>query len=231
MNKLIKSDEADNLDRLFKDLKSSTGMSRAAFARQFNVPGGAQMIQQHLKGVRPINMDAGIAYANGFKVSLEEVSPRLAKEAAKAMSAVDTRLNTEPGPEITGRVPLISWIMAGNWNGMTHDKLQDETDTWISCPTAHSNRTFALRVRGDSMASPFGRTYPEGSIIFVDPEQNQPANGDRILALLAGETEATFKVYVKEGSKVWLKPLNPQHPIITEDFKILGRVIGTWMEE
>ncbi len=60
-------------------------MNRAAFAREFKVPGGTTMIYQHLQAMRPISMDAAIVYARGFGVRLTEISPRLAKAAMDAL--------------------------------------------------------------------------------------------------------------------------------------------------
>ena len=55
-------------------------ISQAKFARENKVPGGASMVSQHIKGRRPINLEAALAYARGFKCSLEEISPRLAED-------------------------------------------------------------------------------------------------------------------------------------------------------
>ena len=60
------------------------GVQQAEFARQHGVPGGPSMVSQHIKGRRPINMDAALAYAKGFQVPLGEISPRLAAQAAAA---------------------------------------------------------------------------------------------------------------------------------------------------
>ncbi|MGI4935546.1 MAG: S24 family peptidase, partial [Janthinobacterium lividum] len=62
------------------------GVNRAAFARDFNIKGGQAMVYQHISGRRPISLDAALAYAKGFECGLEEISPRLADEAAQATS-------------------------------------------------------------------------------------------------------------------------------------------------
>jgi len=100
----------------------------------------------------------------------------------------------------------------------------------MDCPVIHSASTFALRVRGDSMTAPYGnsRTYPEGCIIFVDPERRTPTNGDRIVACLPDTNEVTFKVYKNEDGRQWLQPLNPAHEPIRAAFFVLGTVIGKW---
>lgn len=42
------------------------------------------MLSQHIKGRRPINLEAARIYAIGFGCTLEEISPRLAREVQKA---------------------------------------------------------------------------------------------------------------------------------------------------
>lgn len=138
-----------------------------------------------------------------------------------------------PGPDIKGKVPLISWVQAGAWNE-AHDPLQPgEAERWLECPTSSSDRTYALRVRGDSMTAPHGnaRSYPEGCIIFVDPLRKSPVNGARIIAKLDGSDEVTFKVFKQEDGRIWLQPINPMHQPITDQFKVLGTVIGKWEDE
>lgn len=138
--------------------------------------------------------------------------------------------NTEQGPDLRGKVPLISWVQAGEWCNAADPHLPGQADRWMDCPVNHSSGTFALRVRGDSMTAPSGnsRTYPEGCFIFVDPEKRTPDNGDRVVACLTGTDEVTFKVYKNEDGRQWLQPLNPSHEPIREKFHILGTVLGKW---
>ena len=138
--------------------------------------------------------------------------------------------NTEPGPDIRGKVPLISWVQAGEWCAASDPHLPGQADRWMDCPVSHSSSTFALRVCGDSMTAPHGnsRTYPDGCFIFVDPEKRTPNNGDRVVACRNGTDEVTFKVYKNEDGRQWLQPLNPSHEPIRENFHILGTVLGKW---
>ncbi|MEN8821967.1 MAG: XRE family transcriptional regulator [Abyssibacter sp.] len=136
--------------------------------------------------------------------------------------------NVSEGPHMRGRVPLISWVRAGNWD-TAYDPLEPgDAEDWLFCNSSHGPNTYALRVEGDSMTSPYGRSYPHGCIIFVDPSRRSPDNGARIIAKLEGTDEVTFKQFVQEGSRTYLKPLNPQHLPITEPFKVLGTVLGKW---
>ena len=71
--------EAANLSRLFEGVRN-----KAAFAREFNIPGGASMLSQHCSGHRPMSLEAATAYAKGFGCSIEQISPRLAKKVGEA---------------------------------------------------------------------------------------------------------------------------------------------------
>ena len=138
--------------------------------------------------------------------------------------------NTEPGPRIQGKVPLVSWVQAGAWCEAVNTIHISEAERWMDCPVKHSNQTFVLRVRGDSMtaATGAGRTYPEGCFIFVDPEQRNPINGDRVIACLLDSNDATFKIFKEEDGRRWLQPINLSHEPIREPFKVMGTVIGKW---
>jgi len=80
-------EEASRLHARFVRLKAEKGIGQAEFARDNHVPGGASMLSQHIKGRRPINLDAAIAYKNGFGCFIEEISPRIAQEVLNASNA------------------------------------------------------------------------------------------------------------------------------------------------
>lgn len=87
MAKWTEREEADRLRERFN------GVNRAEFARLYHVPGGAAMVYQHITGRRPISLEAAQAYARGFGVTLDEISPRLAEDARNALA-----ISTEPQP-------------------------------------------------------------------------------------------------------------------------------------
>ena len=143
---------------------------------------------------------------------------------------VATHSNVEAGPDIKGKVPLVSWVRAGAWCEAFTPLDASEAERWLDCPVNHSPSTFVLRVRGDSMtaATGSGRTYPEGCFIFVDPELRNPNNGDRVIACLLDSNDATFKIFKEEDGRRWLQPINLSHEPIREPFKVMGTVIGKW---
>ena len=138
--------------------------------------------------------------------------------------------------EVTQRfdkVPLISWVQAGAWCEAISNFEPYDADTWLSCPVPISSNGYALKVMGDSMTNPGpGRSYPTGCIIFVDPEA-ETKTGDRVIARVPRTNEATFKILVEDAGRQFLKPINPQYPIIdiTEETHICGKIVGSFLPE
>lgn len=131
-------------------------------------------------------------------------------------------------------VPLISWVTAGAWCESPDNYAPGDAEEWLPCPSRHSARTYALRVIGDSMTSliPGERSYPHGTIIFVDPEK-QVEIGSRVIARLPGSSDATFKTYTVDAGIPYLMPINSRYPTIQmpEGTHICGVVIGSYWPE
>lgn len=115
--------------------------------------------------------------------------------------------NVEPGPQLGGKVPLISWVQAGIASEVIDLLQPGEGFDWIETTCQIKQHTYALRVVGDSMTPDF----PEGVVIVVEPEM-EPNPGDFVIAR-NGDDEATFKQLVKDGADYYLKPINDRYPI------------------
>ncbi|WP_369788347.1 LexA family protein [Rouxiella sp. WC2420] len=128
--------------------------------------------------------------------------------------------------ESKGQYPLVSWVSAGCWLEAVEPYRKDEIDVWPETTVDASENSFWLRVKGDSMTAPAGFTVPEGMIILVDPER-EPISGKLVVAKLESDNEATFKQYMIDAGRKYLKALNPQHPltIINGNCKIIGVVV------
>jgi SOS-response transcriptional repressor LexA len=189
----------------------------------------ASYISQLLNGHRNFGEKAARKVENEKRLQPRYFEPETLQTAAPSGAAVSVG-NVSPGPEIRGMVPVISWVRAGSWDE-AHDPLQPgDGDEWLPCPVRHSKHTYALRVDGDSMTAMSGRSYPEDCIIFVDPEQRACVPGDRVIAKLNGDSKVTFKQLASDGGRLYLRPLNQLHPPIWEPFRIIGKVIGMFME-
>lgn len=73
-------EEARQLRVRMATWKESTGGTQASFAKDYKFPGGASMISQNLKELRPISIDQARAYMRGFNCTLDEISPTLAQQ-------------------------------------------------------------------------------------------------------------------------------------------------------
>lgn len=156
------------------------------------------------------------------------------KESVESLTNAQYLPLKKPTFDLQKRVPLISWIKAGEWCEAIDLFETGDAEDWLPCPSSHSPNTYALRVKGDSMTAPYPgmRSYPEGVIIFVDPDK-AITNGCRVIAKLPNSNEATFKEYREDGGKRYLKPLNPQYQIyeITGETMLCGVVIGKYEPE
>jgi SOS-response transcriptional repressor LexA len=128
------------------------------------------------------------------------------------------------GLDVRAEVPLISEVEAGNYTVIDNFKPKGRYEM-VPVSVAVKRHTYALRVHGDSMVSGTGDSFPEGSILVVEPEMDA-RSGDYVIALNEAN-ETTFKQLVRDGGDLFLKPLNTRYPI-----KPLGKatVIGVVRE-
>lgn len=197
-----------------------------------------QAISKWLNGEAMAEADSMTALCSWLKVRREWLEYGvLPKEQDGASNVHQLRVgdhsNVSGMLERFGKVPLISWVQAGAWNEAISNFEPYHADSWLSCPVPISDNGYALKVQGDSMTNPGpGRSYPAGCIIFVDPEV-ETHTGDRVIARVPRTNEVTFKVLVADAGRQYLRPINPQYPIIdiTEETHICGKVVGAFMPE
>ena len=132
--------------------------------------------------------------------------------------------NITDGPEIQGRVPLISMVQAGNFCESIDLFQPGEAEEWIACPASHSDQSYALRVQGESMLPRFS----EGEIIIVDPNVAHDA-GKFVIARRNSDHKTTFKQLMKDDDDFYLKALNPdwgdRYIRMAEEWHVCGVVI------
>lgn len=128
-------------------------------------------------------------------------------------------------PAATGgtarRVPVYGSIPAGM---PTEERQQPEGTLAVDAALLKlpaQARTFALRVRGDSMIG--AHILPGDHAIFVVRE---PADGDIVAALIDGET--TLKRFVLRDGEAFLKAENPAYPDLMPlmELTIQGVLVG-----
>jgi repressor LexA len=125
----------------------------------------------------------------------------------------------EGGGDGDNEIPLLGTVAAGKPIEAI------VTNDTVSVPKnlQGHGRTYALRVRGDSMID---ENIEDGDIIIVSSQQTAE-NGQLVIALIE-DTYSTVKKFYREADAIRLQPANPEFKplIITESIKIQGVVKG-----
>lgn len=209
------------------------GISQSELARQIGVNRAAinYWIKGKTKEVEGTNLAkaANILEVNALWL-VSGKGPQ--KPGGLAQMYWDNR-NVQTGPSVVAQIPLISWVQAGAFCESPDLFQPGDAETYLPTFKKMGVHSYALRVVGDSMTAQGGspNSYPEGSIIFVDPDKS-PVNGSPVVAKIHEDEAATFKIYSTDAGKHFLRPINPQYPTIemTEGMHICGVVVGVWRD-
>lgn len=214
-------------DRI-RHIREELELSQEAFGRHMSVSKAAvsQWENGDTKNLRPANLFA-IQNFTGYSaewIATGAGGPRLKSKKASSGAKMELPVSS---------VPLVSWVRAGQWNEVVDVYPPGEGEKPVYTTRKVGPRAYALRVVGDSMENPNGRpTYPQGSIIIVDPDR-EPHHGNAVIVRLEDSKEATFKQLIVEGGVRYLKPLNPRYPImkIGSNASFCGVVVQTVIDE
>jgi SOS-response transcriptional repressor LexA len=193
------------------DIARAAGVSTASVSDWFS---GA---------TKSLKTKSAIATAKLLNVSVEWLTTGQGPMRARAGELAERSAvyNVEPGPRMGGRVPLISWVQAGDWSSAVDNFHPGDADEWINTSVPIYEHTYALRVRGDSMTSPGGHpSFPDGALIVVEPNaigDLESMIGRFVIVKRAAADEATFKQLVRDAGVYYLKPLNPAYPLLELD--------------
>lgn len=129
-------------------------------------------------------------------------------------------------PNQTFTYPLISWVQAGEWAESVDNFQPGDGESWEPSTVNAGPHAFWLTVRGDSMTSPNGLTFPDGMLILVQPEM-ELLSGKFYVARLTDSGETTFKQLILDGGHKYLRPLNPNYRTLEVNGNciIVGRVV------
>jgi SOS-response transcriptional repressor LexA len=165
-------------------------MSTAAFAREVGVSRGAVQQWERIGGTAP-------RYSGRARVA-----------ALLGMSLAEFNSGGPQPPlrlERHRAVFVIADVEAGGYAAIDNFSQTGGLER-VMVTVQVGQRTFALRVHGDSMVGSGGDSFPQGTIVVVEPDMHaQP--GDFVIALNVA-SQATFKQLVLIDGGLFLKPLN-----------------------
>ncbi len=218
--------DASRLKALYESKKKELGITQYLIADQLDISQGA--VGHYLNGRNPLNLNVAAVFSNLLKVPIADFSPSLAAEAERLSKASNVSFVGEFKPR--NSYPLISWVSAGAWCEAVEPYTLKDIDEWLESDAHIEGDGFWLKVQGDSMTSSVGVSIPEGMNILVDTGK-EAKNGSLVIAKLTDANEATFKKLVIDGGSTYLKPLNPQYPLIqvNGNCKIIGVVVQAMM--
>lgn len=202
-----------------KALRESKGLSQAQLSKLCGWAAPSRVGNYEL-GVRKISADEAITLSKALGVSPAQIM--FGDESGAVFKQYEYPLFTS--------VQAGSFAEVGTYTGSS-------AKTWVATNKKASDKAFWLEVAGHSMTAPPGSkpSFPEGMLILVDPAADV-GNGDFCVAGIYGDSEVTFKKFVREDGKPWLEPLNPnpryQSLECNENCRIIGKVVkAQWPEE
>lgn len=223
--------ECDKLKAIFNLKKRDLDLTQEKLAHALDI--NQSSVSHYLNGVNPLNAPVAAAFAKALGVDVSEFSPRLAKEIAdmaggvglSAPTVFDSNVEPALSPTRYFEYPEISWVQAG----IAMEAL--ELSNVAACEVHPSDawagpNGFWLKVRGPSMTSQGGVSFVEGMVILVAPGFDVE-NGQYCVAKLIDSNEATFKQFIWDSGRAYLKPLNPAFPTVEVDdtWVVVGRVV------
>ncbi len=192
-----------------------------------------------LSGVSQPTISRTIRGENEPRVEiLERLAPHLDRTVAQLLGEAGESDGPKVGEKraaynnigetpIRKRVPVISLIQAGEMKEIGGLPEPGEGDLWEDYEGKLGPRSWAHIVVGDSMDDGTASSFPEGTVIFVDPDiEAQP--GKFVIAKDVESQSGTFKKLTTDGARWFLTPLNKQYqaiPIDSHAMRIIGVVV------
>lgn len=160
-----------------------------------------------------------------------KVDPNWLMSGKESQARFDNNVDLSQRIPFEGRpVPVISWVAAGAFDPIQTVLKDAEIDEYLPPIKECGRNGYGLVVTGISMSPKF---EPEDRI-YVNPDfqVSDLKTGDLVIVSCTGDSEATFKQLIIEGTTKYLKPLNPkwdeQIIKLTEDCRLVGKVVGLY---
>jgi repressor LexA len=179
--------------------------------------------EQREKGITPSTREIQHHFGYASQTSVMQYLGALERKGFLNRHARKARALITPVQKVRiTDIPIYGQIPAGMAT-LTEENIEGHVSLDTSSVNASKNgRTFALRVRGDSMIDAH---ILDGDLVILE-DRKDVQNGDIVAALIDGET--TLKRYVMEHGRPYLKAENPLFPdlVPARELRIQGVMIS-----
>jgi repressor LexA len=179
--------------------------------------------EQREKGVTPSTREIQSHFGLASQTSVMQYLATLERKGFINRHARKARALITPVQKVRiTDIPIYGQIPAGMAT-LTEQTIEGHVSLDARSVNASKNgRTFALRVRGDSMINAH---ILDGDIVILE-DRKDVHSGDIVAALIDGET--TLKRYVMEHGRPYLKAENPLYPDLTpaRELRVQGVMVS-----
>ena len=179
--------------------------------------------EQREKGITPSTREIQAHFGFASQTSVMQYIATLERKGFLDRHARKARALITPIQKVRiTDIPIYGQIPAGMAT-LTEQTIEGHVSLDTRSVNASKNgRTFALRVRGDSMIDAH---ILDGDIVILE-NRKDVQNGDIVAALIDGET--TLKRYVMEHGRPYLKAENPLYPNLSpaRELRIQGVMVS-----
>lgn len=179
--------------------------------------------EQREKGITPSTREIQSHFGFASQTSVMQYLGALERKGFLDRHARKARALITPVQKVRiNDIPIYGQIPAGMAT-LTEQTVEGHVSLDMRSVNASKNaRTFALRVRGDSMIDAH---IVDGDIVILE-DRKDVQNGDIVAALIDGET--TLKRYVTERGRPYLKAENPRYPdlIPARELRVQGVMVS-----
>jgi repressor LexA len=179
--------------------------------------------EQREKGVTPSTREIQHHFGFASQTSVMQYIDALARKGFLDRHARKARALITPVQKVRiTDIPIYGQIPAGMAT-LTEQTVEGHISLDSrSVNAAKNGRTFALRVRGDSMIDAH---ILDGDMVILE-DRKEVQNGDIVAALIDGET--TLKRYVVDHGRPYLKAENPRFPnlVPARELRIQGVMVS-----
>lgn len=179
--------------------------------------------EQREKGITPSTREIQHHFGFASQTSVMQYIATLERKGFLDRHARKARALITPVQKVRiTDIPIYGQIPAGMAT-LTEQTVEGHVSLDTRSVNASKNgRTFALRVRGDSMIDAH---ILDGDVVILE-DRKDVQNGDIVAALIDGET--TLKRYVTEHGRPYLKAENPLYPdlVPARELRIQGVMVS-----